>query len=420
MKALKSIFKWLCIIIVSLVVIVNLIILATGRFYLYKAIPNTIFKGRLGPAIDEYGIFANRKVDIGKPKPWPVSSSYNKKSIPAAYMPDFKKYETVAYVIIKNDSLCYEQYWDGYSDTSHSNSFSMAKSFTSILVGIAIQDGYIKSVDQRVSDFIPEFKQGMDSLLTIKDLLTMSSGIDFDESYISPFAYPAEAYYGSNLIGTTLKYKVVTPPGKAFKYLSGNSTLLGYILIKATGKMLSDYASEKLWKPLGAEHPAYWSLDNEGGIEKAYCCFNSDARDFARIGNLYLNGGRVKDHSELLKHQSQSMITLDVDTVTQPTLTWFYDQIVPEDYVSASITPKLVDYYGYNWWILRCNGHVVPYCRGILGQYIFIIPDEHMVVVRLGKKRGPVETGTADGKEFNIPSDGLTYLKAALEMYGKK
>jgi len=420
MKVLKKIFKGLCIFIVSLVVIVNIIIFATGRFYLYKTISNTILKGRLGPAIDEYGIFANRKVDIGKPKPWPVAKGYNKKTIPEQYVPDFKKYETVAYVVIKNDSLYHEQYWDGYSDTSHSNSFSMAKSFISILIGIAIGDGNIHSVDQKVSDFIPEFKQGMDSLLTIKDLLTMSSGINFDESYLNPFAYPAEAYYGRDLIGTTLKYKVTTQPGKEFKYLSGNSTLLAYILMKATGKMISDYASEKLWQPIGAEHPAYWSLDEEGGVEKSYCCFNSDARDFARIGELYLNGGRVKDHSELMKHESNSVLTLTIDTVTQPSLVWFYKQVVPEDYVKASIAPQLADYYGYNWWILRCNGHIVPYCRGILGQYIFIIPDEHMVVVRLGKKRGPVETGKADGKDFNIPSDGMTFLKAALDMYGNK
>lgn len=420
MKVVKKISRWFFIILISLIVLLNLVIFATGRFYIYKTIAHTIFKGRLGPAIDEYGIFANRKVASGKPMPWPVASMYNKKNIPAEYLPGFKKYQTVAYVVIKNDSLYHEQYWDGFTDTSHTNSFSMAKSFVSILIGIAIGDGNIRSVDQRVSDFIPEYKVGMDSLLTIKDLLTMSSGIDFDESYISPFAYPAEAYYGSNLIGTTLKYKVVTKPGKEFKYLSGNSTLLAYILMKATGKLLSDYASEKLWQPIGAEHPAYWSLDDEGGMEKAYCCFNSDARDFARIGELYLNGGRWKDYSELVQHQNQSMMTLEDDTVTKPSILWHYRQVVPEDYVTASISPKLVDYYGYNWWILRCNGHVVPYCRGILGQYIFVIPDEHMVVVRLGKKRGPVETGTKDGKEFNIPSDGLTFLKAALDMYGNK
>jgi CubicO group peptidase (beta-lactamase class C family) len=372
--------KWLLYIIVAIVVAVNAIILITGRYYIYKTIANTIFKGRMGPSIDEYEIFPNRVVKTGTPKPWPIAKNYNKKFIPAKYLEEMEGYKTEAYLIIKNDSICYEQYWDGYSDTSHTNSFSMAKSFVSILAGVAIQEGKIKSVDEHVYDFIPSFKTGMDSLLTIKDLLTMSSGINFAESYISPFAYPAEAYYGNDIIDNTLKYKVTIQPGKDFLYLSGNSTLLGYIITIATGEKLSDYASEKLWQPLGAEHPAFWSIDHEGGMEKAYCCFNSNARDFGRIGQLYLDSGK-----------------------------WGGKQLVPQSYVLASIKPALSEHYGYNWWILNCDGHRVPYCRGILGQYIFVIPDKNMVVVRLGKKRGQVND--------NVPSDALIYLRAAFEMY---
>ncbi len=376
---MKKFLKWLVYTILTLIMIANVVIAYTGRYYIYKAIVNTYFKGRSGPSIDEYGIFANRVVKTGTPQPWPISKTYNKKSIPAAYLSQIEGFKTEAYLIIKNDSLCYEQYWDGYSDTSHTNSFSMGKSIVSILVGIAIQEGKIKSIDEHVSDFIPSFKVGMDSLLRIKDLLTMSSGMDFKESYVSPFAYPAEAYYGNDLIGNTLKYKVVSQPGKEFIYLSGNSLLLGYIVTIATGKTLSDYASEKLWIPMGAEHPAFWSLDQEGGMEKSYCCFNSNARDFARLGQLYLDSGK-----------------------------WGGKQLVPKDYVLASTKPALSEHYGYNWWILNCDGHQVPYCRGILGQYIFVIPDKNMVVVRLGKKRGVVND--------NVPSDALIYLKAAFEM----
>lgn len=390
MKLLKKLLKGIVYTIIGIVILVNLIIVFSGRYYIYKAIPNTIFKGRFGPGIDEYRIFANRKVETGKPQPWPIASDYNKKSIPDTSLSKIRGFGTIAFLIVKNDSLRYEQYWEGHSDTSHTNSFSMAKSITSILTGIAIEEGKIKSVDEKVSDFIPEYKQGMDSLLRIKDLLTMSSGINFDESYISPFAYPAEAYYGTQLIKTTLGYKVTSTPGKEFIYLSGNSTLLGYIVTKATGKKLAEYASEKLWQPLGAEYPAYWGLDHKGGMEKAYCCFNSNARDFARIGQLYLDSGK-----------------------------WHGVQLIPKDYVLASIKPEITAYYGYNWWILSCEGHIIPYCRGILGQYIFVIPDLKMVVVRLGRKRGPVETTTIDGKEYNIPTDALVYLEAALQMYRK-
>jgi CubicO group peptidase (beta-lactamase class C family) len=377
---MKKFLKWLLYLVLTIIIAINAIILISGRFYIYKAIANTYLKGRSGPSIDEYGIFPNRVVKTGKGQPWAISKNYNKKFIPVKYLEQIENYKTEAYLIIKNDSICYEQYWDGYSDTSHTNSFSMAKSIVSILMGIAIQDGKIKSVDEHVYDFIPSFKKGMDSLLTIKDLLTMSSGMNYEESYVNPFAYPAEGYYGNDLVGNTLKYKVVTQPGKEFIYQSGNSFLLGYIISIATGKTLSDYAAEKLWQPLGAEQPAFWSLDHEGGVEKAYCCFNSNARDFARLGQLYIDTGK-----------------------------WGGKQLVPQNYVMASIKPALSKHYGYNWWILNCDGHNVPYCRGILGQYIFVIPDKNMIVVRLGKKRGPVED--------NVPTDALIYLKAAFEMY---
>ncbi len=371
--------KWLGYILLTLLIAINLIIIIPGRFYIYKAIANTYLKGRSGPSIDEYGIFPDRVVKTGTAKPWAISKNYNKASIPKEYVEQIANYQTEAFIIIKNDSLYYEQYWDGYSDTSHTNSFSMAKSIVSILTGLAIQEGKIKSIDEHVYDFIPSFKNGMDSLLTIKDLLTMSSGMSYVESYTNPFDYPAQAYYGDNIVANTLKYKVVTEPGKEFIYQSGNSTLLGYIVTVATGKTLSDYASEKLWQPLGAEYPAFWSIDQKGGMEKAYCCFNSNARDFARLGQLYLDSGK-----------------------------WGGKQLLPQDYVLASMKPALSEHYGYNWWILNCDGHDIPYCRGILGQYIFVIRDKNMVVVRLGKKRGPVDN--------NVPSDALIYLKAAFEM----
>jgi CubicO group peptidase (beta-lactamase class C family) len=141
--------------------------------------------------------------------------------------------------------------------------------------------------------------------------------------------------------------------------------LLGLIVEKATGKSLSRYASEKLWQPLGAEHPALWSTDKKDGVEKAFCCFNSNARDFARIGQLMLDSGR-----------------------------WKGNEIISPDYYAQSITPcnipdnsgQPVNYYGYQWWLCPSFPGVF-YARGILGQYIIIIPSKNMVVVRLGHKR---------------------------------
>jgi CubicO group peptidase (beta-lactamase class C family) len=386
MRFIKKFLKWLFIIFLVL----NVAILVSGKTYMYKAIWNTYLKGRSGPSIDEYPIFGHNTVEAGGSSwEWPLGKDYNTKKIPEKYRPDFERMGTVSYLIIKDDSIRYEEYWDGYSDTSHINSFSMAKSIVSMLVGCALDEGKIKSIDQPVGDFIPEFKEGDNANIKIRHLLTMSSGINFDESYVSPFAYPAAAYYGTDLMGLTLKYKATEEPGKVFKYLSGNSFLLSVILKKATGKTLSAYASEKLWKPIGAKHPAFWSIDQEGGYEKAYCCFNSNARDFARLGRLYLDSGR-----------------------------WNGKQLISEAYVLNSIkTADLVDengkvnnLYGYNWWLIPgYKGHDIFYARGILGQYIIMIPDKKMIIVRLGKKREK-----RVGNEH--PTDLFWYIDAALEM----
>jgi CubicO group peptidase (beta-lactamase class C family) len=368
----------------------NLFIVFTGRYYLYKGVWNTYLKGRSGPSALEYAIFANNEIKIGTPSPWPVSTRYNKKDIPADLEEKMKAISTGAFLVIQHDSLIHEQYWGEFTDRSCSNSFSMAKTVTSVLLGCAIQDGLIQSIDQPVGDFLPEYKEGDFSKITLRHLLIMSSGIAFDEDYANPLAYPAEAYYGSDLRSLTMGYTTVTgPPGETFEYLSGNTQILGFVLMKVTGQSLSDYASEKLWKPLGCEYPAFWSLDSEGGSEKSFCCLNSNARDFARIGKLYLDSGR-----------------------------WNGKQIVPEDYALASVKPtgtKNPDgtrnvTYGYSWWMIpQYEGHPIFYARGILGQYILCIPDLDMIVVRLGEDRLP---GDSDG----VPADVYYYLDAAFAL----
>lgn len=389
MKILKKIGKWFLIILVVL----NLAIIISGKTYLYKGIANTYLKGRPGPSIEEYTIFENREVKAGAHQAWHKSSAYNTANIPAALVQKFDEMQTVAFVVIKNDSLIHEQYWDGYSEDSHSNSFSMAKTFVSILIGAAIDEGKIKSVDQPVSDFLDSYKEGDNQKLTIKHLLTMSSGINFDEDYVSPFAYPAQAYYGSEIIELTNKYKVSEEPGKKFKYLSGNSELLGMIIEKATGKKLSEYMSEKLWQPIGAKNAAFWSLDHKDGMEKAYCCFNSNAPDFARIGQLFLDTGKWNG-TQLINQE------------------YVLNSIVPADLVNDDDGAKN-DKYGYAWWLIpNYRNHSIFYARGILGQYIVCIPDKKLVVVRLGKKR---EKRSGN----NHPEDVFYYIDAALDMYAK-
>jgi CubicO group peptidase (beta-lactamase class C family) len=356
---MKKIIKGFFLFIVAVIVLFSAYALISGKTYLFKAVYYN-FAG-----IDDYKIFTNDTVAAGTAQPWPVSADFNKATPPDMLSDLLKKINTVALVVIKNDSLYYERYWDGYSDSSWSNSFSMAKSITSLLIGAAIKEGKIKSVDELVSDYLPEFKEGLAMRLKIKDLLTMSSGSDWDEAYANPFSITTEAYYGSDLHKTATRVKITKDPGTYHSYKSGDTQLLGIILEKATGKTLSEYAAEKLWRPLGAEHPALWSTDRKGGMEKAYCCFNSDARDFARIGQLMLDSGRWKGSAI-------------IDSA------YYAQSIAPCNIKDESGTP--CNYYGYQWWIAAAYPGVF-YARGILGQYTIIIPSKKMVIVRLGHKR---------------------------------
>jgi len=370
-------------------VLLNILILISGNTHVYKGIVNTYMKGKMSADIDEYQIFENREVKAGTHRPWPTGLDYNKTPIPAEYLSAIESSNSIAYLLIKNDSIRVEKYWSGYGDTSVTNAFSIAKTLIGMLVGIAIEEGKIESVEQKVGDFLPAYKEGRASDLTVKHLLTMSSGINFDESYVSPFAYPARAYFGSDLKATVAEYEVTEKPGEQFEYLSGNTQLLSFVLEAATGKKVANYFSEKLWIPLGAKRPAYWSLDDEDGFEKAYCCFNSNARDLARLGQLYLKKGN-----------------------------WFGEQLVPSKYVEESIVParltekddgSVLTRYGYSWWMLDYKNQHIYLAQGMLGQYIVVIPERNIVSVRLASKRSKEKRGRFPVILFTLLDYALQY-----------
>ena len=373
------------IILIVLSVILLVWLLAPGH------LRNAIIHGHAN--IDDFKIFENRIVQNAQGIPWQHDSLYNVQTIDPAHLSAFDTFGTTAFVVIRDKKIIHEEYWDGASDTTKSNSFSVAKSIVSLLVGCLVDEGKIKNLDQPVTDFLPDFKNTNEFNLRIKDLLTMSSAIDWDEGYSSLFSPTTKAYYGGQLAEQMLDLNVTKEPGQIFEYQSCDTQLLSLIIEKITGKTLSDYASEKLWKPLGAEHPALWSLDRVDGVEKAYCCFNSTATDFARIGQLVLDSGQFNNQ-----------------------------QIVSKAYLKEASTPATwlkgedgnpLDYYGYQFWMLTHKGHKVVYARGILGQYIFIIPSLNTVAVRLG-------TARSDKRVNNLPQDIFTYLDAAFAMAGKR
>ncbi len=348
----------------------------------------------LFPGIEDHSIFENRVVENAEGIPWPESSSYMNQKLNKVERDTLEHFKTTAFLIIKEDSVLYEEYWDHFDSTTISNSFSAAKSIVSLLIGAAIDDGYIKSVNQSIGDFIPEFKDNANNQVTIKNLLTMSSGLNWNESYANPFSMTTKAYYGENVNELVTELQLVETPGKDFKYKSGNTQLLAIIIKNATGKTLSEYASIKLWKPLGATNNALWSLDKKDGDEKAYCCFYSNARDFARIGSLILHKGVINEQ-----------------------------QLISPSYIEASTSPatylndpqenKPVQFYGYQWWIANLNEDQIPYARGIYGQYIFILKKEKAIIVRLGHKRSKTKIN-------HHPSEIYSYIKTAKRILNTK
>ena len=381
MKSLKKILSLLLISGISIV----LLAYATNTDYLLKAVRTIYLKGHVTAFLDDYHEFDNRTIATGPVKySWPKHGLYNTTQASDRLEKKHQEMGTIAYVVIKNDSVFYEQYYQGYSDSSNTNSFSMVKSMVSGLLGKSIMNGTIKSLDQPVGDFFPEFNEGLAAQTTVGDLASMSSGTNWDEAYYSPLSITTRAYFDDYLREVILNLKVVDTPGQKFKYASGDTQLLGMVLEKANGKTLSQQLTEYFWQPLGAEHDAYWQLDSEeSGIEKAYCCLASNALDFARFGKLY------KDHGNCMG-----------------------TQILDSAYVAKSISPRFEDspQYGYGWWMHPHMGHDFFMMKGHLGQYVMVNPTDNLIIVRLGHLHSKREQNRDFGDDIPI------YIEEAYKM----
>jgi CubicO group peptidase (beta-lactamase class C family) len=327
-----------------------------------------------------------------QPQPWGIDSSYNKKQIPQNLLDTIEKQKTVAFLVIQNGKIKYERYWDHGVD-SLSGSFSAAKSIISLLIGIAIDEGKIKSVDQLVSDFIPHFKENGLDQIKIKNLLTMSSGTNWLEKDRSYFSLNAYAYFGDDEEFMVNKLSKKEDAGKNWEYRSGDTQVLGLIVEKVFGNNISDLVSEKLFKPMGAEKDAKWLVDGAQKHEKAYCCFNGIARDYARFGQLVLNDG-VWNGKRIVSSA------------------YLKDALTPASYLKDPIEGgKPVDYYGYQYWIINHpNGMKVPSMNGLYGQYVYILKEKNAIIVRLGTSPKQKHIHHYQPENFEFISAGLSVL----------
>lgn len=400
---IKKTFKFFAFTILGLFIIANLFILLTGRTYLYKGMMSTYLVGKTSPTIYDLDVFPYRTVkkgialnDIHK------SVRYNKAALPKGFETYIKNTKTRAFLVYKNGELVFEKYWGHHTKSTVSNSFSAAKTVVALLIGCAIEDGKITSMDEPVGNYLPEFKEGDKAKITIRHLLDMASGLDWTESGKDPLSNNAESYYGTDLYGLVTRQKVIREPGVDFIYQSGNSQLLGFIVQKATGKSVSDYCSEKIWSKIGMESDAYWSLDKENGDEKAFCCLYATGRDFARIATLIMHNGKWGE--------------------TQVLPAWYMTEMFKVNHSMGTEEGVPNHQYNMHLWLYEGYKNPIQYCRGIKGQYLISIPAEDVVIVRLGEQKSDnfeVPTKKSDYKK-GIPLVGHPKDLPAFISFGEK
>jgi CubicO group peptidase (beta-lactamase class C family) len=287
---------------------------------------------------------------------------------------------TQAFLVIRDDTILYEHYFNGAGPDSTLTSFSAAKSYVSTLVGIAVAEGAIRSVDDPVTRYLPELaaRDPRFAAITIRHLLDMTSGLKYQENgFVN--GDDALTYYYPDLRELALDMTSITgEPGTTWLYNNYNPLLLGLVLERATGVPVSSYLQTRLWQPLGAEYPASWSLDSTAsGFEKMESGINARAIDFAKLGRLYLDRGRVGDRQVLPADWVDAATRMDpsVDRATR------YPAWVEEPYGQV--------YHQRLWWgAQREDGSYAFAAQGNYGQEIFVDPGTRTIIVRNGERYG--------------------------------
>jgi CubicO group peptidase (beta-lactamase class C family) len=330
---------------------------------------HAVFPGRTFPASD-------------RPTPWPenltesaltLSTDLDGSSRP---LPQFiSDTETVALVVVIDGELRLESYGVEHGPTEISQIFSASKSVLSLMIGAAIDDGFVESVDDPITRYVPELGDGLDRV-TLRHLLTMSSGTNYVEDD-NPFGMHVRFNYTDALEDQILGIEAVTAPGTTFEYRSGDNAMLGLALDRAIGDMtLTDYFWARLWDPIGAETGGVWSTDRDDGLERTWCCLAVSAKDLARLGQLVLDDGRWQG-TQLISADWISTSTGGVAVAQETLPDWF--------------TESPLDSYSFQWWLPAADRSDVA-AIGKDGQYIHVDRQRRAVMVRLGWSDGGLAT----------------------------
>jgi len=373
----------------GVIILVVFAIIVSSRFQYFddfKSMISLVIRSQNTKAsIDDYKFFDN--VEIKKSDSlfeWPKHNLYNQIGSSKTLDSVHKKNQTVAFLIIKNDSIIKEDYFLGYDENSMTNSFSMSKSIISFLFLKSIEEGTIPSLNSKLIDYFPAFNESNGSNVTLSDLSTMSSGLEWEENYKDLMGITAQAYVTKDLNKLMMGSKFSGISGDKFKYLSGNTQLLAMAIEKANNSTIQELTHRWLWNPMGARNDALWMIDSkEKNMTKAYCCLSSNAKDFAKVGLVYKNFGKINEQ-----------------------------KLIDSSFISMSIKPRFNSnpIYGYGLWIGKQNNIDFFSLRGHQGQYVIVIPKEDVIIVRLGKRK-------SRGSDLNNhPSDFNLYINESLNI----
>ncbi|MDG2500715.1 MAG: serine hydrolase [Flavobacteriaceae bacterium] len=365
------------------IAIIFSVIYALNLEYFIKGIRVVYLNGQTTVFIDDLKYFDYETIETTNEKsPW-----NERENIIATFSDEFeeinREFGTVAYIVIHKDTIIAEKYYKGYSSNSSSNSFSMAKTLVSMMMGKALELGHINSLEDKVIDYIPELKGEFASEVRIIDLATMTSGLDWDEGTSDPFSPVAKQYFVSDVEELMLNQPIIEKPGVKNHYSSGNTQLLSILIERASGIKTDKFFEDEIWSKINPDNDAYWQVDSKKkGNVKSFCCFHSNARDFSRLGKLYLNYGN-----------------------------WNGNQVIDSAFVKSSMKPFLDDFdaYGIGLWLKKHKDLNVSLMSGHQGQYVIMIPEKELIITRLGQR--DIDLGGP-----GVSGDVLTYIDEALKL----
>lgn len=334
------------------------------------------------------------------------STFYFKESIPQNYSllttrmnEELKGSSTMAFLIIRNDSIIYENYADGFTATSLFPSFSVAKSFVSTLVGIALQEGKIRSLQEPFTNYLPKFlkKNNHYSSITLQHLLDMRSGLDWNEGSYGLKDDAIKMGFRPNITPYVYKVRMKEPPGK-FEYQSINTMLLAMVVEKATGMSISSYLQQKIWQPLQMENTATWTTDKHDR-ELVYAGINATAKDFAKLGRLYLHHGYWNGKQIINTEWVNTTTGIENMKAAEGYKNQFWGTNAYKEFadsITAAENAAMMKASNGKVYSYKANdgskkfyiSYTSPsfYAQGILGQFVYVNPTNNTIIVRLGKE----------------------------------